>query len=266
MDPVSQFKFACPVCGQHLEAGADEEGQTTECPSCFKKLTVPQAPTSGGSKLIITASLADTRRVPVPRALEPVPQPVPPQRSRRPLIYLLLGLLAALLAAVGFYLAKRSHTEPPPPEPPPKVSLWTDQTNALTLLEAPVAGALNGWDFAPTTAIWQDTRLILRQDGGQPEGLQLQITFPLHGGELVPGKTFRLNSGDPPFDPPIRILWKQPDGTEKNEPVRSQYLLQIEFDRVSKAAVGGRIHLCLTDSQRSWVAGRFSAKNRTKVK
>lgn len=264
MDPVSQFKFACPICGQHLEAGADEAGQTTECPSCFKKLTVPQAPTSGGSKLIITASLADTRRVPLHRSDEAPAPPVAAGCSSRLWLALLLVLLAAGLAAGAWYLTRRAPTQPPPE--PSKPSHWTGDAQALTLLETPVEGQIKGWDFVPTRSIWQDTRLILRQDGGQPEALRLQVTFPLHGGELVPGKTFRLGLNDQPFEPPIRMLWKEPDGTEKSEPVGSKYLLWIEFDQVSKSTVGGRIHLCLADDQKSWVAGRFSARNQTKVK
>jgi hypothetical protein len=262
---VSQFKFACPVCGQHLEAGVEEEGRTTECPSCFKKLTVPQAPTGTGTKLIITASLADARRVPATPAVEPGAQPANRPRVRGPALYIVLALLSVLVAAGAIVLVKRGQSKPAP-EPPPTPRLWTERTEALRLVEGPVRGSLSGWDFSLTTAVWQDTRLILRQDGRQPEALRLQISFPLQGGELVPGKAFRLGPDDPPFEPPIRILWKAADGTEKSEAVCSKYLLWVEFDKVSKSAVGGRIHLCLMDSQRSWLAGRFSATIRTRVK
>lgn len=102
MDPVRQFKFACPVCGQHLQAAAEEAGRATECPSCFKKLTVPQAPTDSGTKLIITAALADTRRSPVPNIPAPGQSAPAPAKSKGRWIYVVLSLLA--LVAVGAVL------------------------------------------------------------------------------------------------------------------------------------------------------------------
>ncbi len=38
------FKFACPHCGQHLEAEPDWEGMESECPECGETLTVPPPP------------------------------------------------------------------------------------------------------------------------------------------------------------------------------------------------------------------------------
>ena len=35
------FKFACPHCGQHLEAEPDWAGMEVECPTCGKAITVP---------------------------------------------------------------------------------------------------------------------------------------------------------------------------------------------------------------------------------
>ena len=40
------FKFACPHCGQHLEAEPDWVGMVVECPTCSKALTVPQPPSA----------------------------------------------------------------------------------------------------------------------------------------------------------------------------------------------------------------------------
>jgi len=33
--------FACPHCGQNVDADEDMAGTTTECPSCARQLTVP---------------------------------------------------------------------------------------------------------------------------------------------------------------------------------------------------------------------------------
>ena len=39
---AATFKFACPHCGQHLEAEPDWVGMEVECPSCGKAIIVPQ--------------------------------------------------------------------------------------------------------------------------------------------------------------------------------------------------------------------------------
>ena len=41
---TDNFKFACPYCGQPLEAEADWAGTECECPRCGKAITVPQPP------------------------------------------------------------------------------------------------------------------------------------------------------------------------------------------------------------------------------
>lgn len=263
MDPVSQFKFACPVCRQHLQARAEEAGQTTECPCCFKRLIVPQAPAEGGGKLIITASLADTRRVPVSNSLEAGPRPVRPVPAKGPITYILMALVAVVIAVGGVLVVKRLLTGDGGPVQP---QLWTDNVDELQLLDPPAVGRLNRWDFQLTSAVWQDTRLILKQDGGDPEALRMAITFPLKGGELVPGKTFRLGLDDPPFDKAPEMIWKDEQGRDEHKPVVSGYILRVEFDEVSKTIVSGRIHICLLDEPRSWVAGSFCAVNRTRIK
>ena len=51
---MSEFKYACPVCGQHMMCDASQAGSVIECPTCFQKITVPQAPASDDPKFIIT--------------------------------------------------------------------------------------------------------------------------------------------------------------------------------------------------------------------
>src|SRR5215475_4749897 len=53
---MSEFKFACPVCGQHITADSSNSGGQIECPTCFQKIIVPQAPSSADSKFILSAA------------------------------------------------------------------------------------------------------------------------------------------------------------------------------------------------------------------
>jgi DNA-directed RNA polymerase subunit RPC12/RpoP len=100
---MSEFKYACPVCGQHIKCDSTQGGTTMECPTCFQKIVVPQAPASDNQKFILHGTKVGAER-PLPAAVanaEPLPPPVPEKSSRTPAIFLaVLVLLAAVLAMV----------------------------------------------------------------------------------------------------------------------------------------------------------------------
>jgi DNA-directed RNA polymerase subunit RPC12/RpoP len=71
---MSEFKFACPVCGQHITADSNAAGSRLECPTCFRKIVVPQAPAVADPKFILSATMAEKPRPPqsgVPSLSEP---------------------------------------------------------------------------------------------------------------------------------------------------------------------------------------------------
>jgi predicted RNA-binding Zn-ribbon protein involved in translation (DUF1610 family) len=61
---MSEFKFACPVCGQHITADSAATGTQLDCPTCFRKIVVPQAPASTDPKFILSATEANKPRPP----------------------------------------------------------------------------------------------------------------------------------------------------------------------------------------------------------
>ena len=61
---MSEFKYACPVCGQHMMCDSSQAGTVMECPTCFQKITAPQAPASEDQKLILTGSKVGERSAP----------------------------------------------------------------------------------------------------------------------------------------------------------------------------------------------------------
>ena len=67
---MSEFKFACPVCGQHITCDSRSSGTQMECPTCFRKLVVPQASRAGSPNLVLTASEVSTRPLPQSGAVE----------------------------------------------------------------------------------------------------------------------------------------------------------------------------------------------------
>jgi hypothetical protein len=97
---MSEFKYACPVCGQHIMCDASRSGSVMECPTCFQKITVPQAPDSDDQKLIITGTKAGGER-PIPKVPEGNTRAVPPAKSF-PGVTVVLIILVCIAAAVGF--------------------------------------------------------------------------------------------------------------------------------------------------------------------
>ena len=48
---MSDFKFSCPNCGQHISANEAWSGRQIQCPSCQREITVPQmAPAPGAAQ------------------------------------------------------------------------------------------------------------------------------------------------------------------------------------------------------------------------
>jgi len=61
---MSEFKFACPVCGQHIKCDSSQAGTVMDCPTCFQKINVPQAPSSADQKFILTGTQVGEKRPP----------------------------------------------------------------------------------------------------------------------------------------------------------------------------------------------------------
>lgn len=92
---MSEFKYACPVCGQHIKCDSSQAGTQMECPTCFQKITVPQAPATDDPKFILKGRKTGER--PIPAASVDSRSANPPPKH-----FLLPGIaLVILLCVVG---------------------------------------------------------------------------------------------------------------------------------------------------------------------
>ena len=112
---MSEFKYACPVCGQHIRCDSSQAGSVMDCPTCFQKITVPQAPTAGDQKFIITGSKVTKRRRSVPA--EDGGIVAPPKKS--PVAAAFLIGLVILAAGAGVYFLGPKHAPENPPQTGP---------------------------------------------------------------------------------------------------------------------------------------------------
>ncbi|HEY3931133.1 MAG TPA: hypothetical protein VGM58_02065 [Verrucomicrobiae bacterium] len=70
MITISELKFACPVCQQHIACDPGLGGLQMECPTCLAKIIIPKAPTGATTKLILRA-----RQVQGVRIKSKIPEP-----------------------------------------------------------------------------------------------------------------------------------------------------------------------------------------------
>ena len=96
---MSEFKFVCPVCGQHIKCESWRSNTVMECPTCFQKITVPQAPETDDPKFIITGTKVIRR----PRSTAPVDSGAATPPAKNSLVPgIALGILLCALVAAAF--------------------------------------------------------------------------------------------------------------------------------------------------------------------
>jgi DNA-directed RNA polymerase subunit RPC12/RpoP len=217
---MSEFKYACPVCGQHIRCDSSQAGTKMECPTCFQKITVPQAPSSEDQKFIITGTKVGDR--PAPNIPEDRAVMAPEKNWPLAAVVALLVLACAAGAAVFVFRGKifkssaavapsnqaasgSVETSAPPqtqgrPKPAPVVAPPASDTNWMLNLEAAVipdstaAGRIHGQDFIVERAILQNGTLTLRAGrGGQVES-GVMINFGGAPPESLAGQSLNITT------------------------------------------------------------------------
>jgi len=163
---MSEFKFACPVCGQHIKCASWQSNTIMECPTCFQKITVPQAPATDDPKLIIAGTKAGGER-PIPTAVA-AGTPVAPEKHLPIGTFVLVILLCAAGAAWFFFRSRNSNQPPPamsPPTPPMQqteqehgaigLGAWNTQVEYTNVIVTKGEKTLFRSDFTPGAPGWR---------------------------------------------------------------------------------------------------------------
>ena len=270
---MSEFKFACPVCGQHITTDSGSSGQQIGCPTCFRKIVVPQAPASEETKLILSAA-----EVAGPR---PAPASVDEGSGRRPwasvlgslgnagLLVVLLGLAAAALWTLlgKTLLADAAWRQPSRPGasglvyPVPEHIKWTLNLTQAVFPETVAAGRLDGIGFKCERATLHGGELTLRQGGpGGAPVMGVTIHLFARRGEELSGKTIEITPQRPPPLPRVTLHWKDARDRPGKEDISSGYALKLAFRQAANGRVTGKLYLGLPDASKSFVAGAFDAE------
>jgi DNA-directed RNA polymerase subunit RPC12/RpoP len=252
---MSEFKFACPVCGQHITADSITSGGQIECPTCFQKIVVPQPPASVDTKFILSAAQVSKPR-PVGMDTTSLQVRTPASRSRLlvPIIAVSVLLVCAVAAGVFFF----RDTLPAALGLGPR-GRWSLNLKHATLPGTQAAGKLRGHSFTFERSTLVGSTLSLREGQGAP--LDMGVSIPLGrwlSGD-VSGRALEITPERASQGPRITVSWLDEQQNPAREFITNGYALKLAFDRTSKGRAPGRIYLCLPDKARSVVAGTFDA-------
>ena len=276
---MSEFKFACSVCGQHITADSKTSGGQIECPTCFQKIVVPQAPASEDTKLILSASQVSKPRpssTDARSALSPL-QPASPRGSILATIAFLVVLCAIGGALFAFRdrILKAVHAPAPVstnalPQPAVAAELntkypvptnftWTLDLTNLAFPETTAAGSIHGSGFRCEKAILQGGRLSLLQGEASPWDLAVVVNLLARQGEELSGKGVQI-APERPRAPHVVLRWKDTERKVKSETISHGYALKLVFGEATNGRMPGKIYVCLPDEAKSFVAGTFDAE------
>jgi hypothetical protein len=274
---MSEFKFACPVCGQHITADSKASGGQLECPTCFQKIVIPQAPTQGDPKLILSAVQAGKPR-PVPNG---VAWAAEGQLARRPSLGGPVAFLFVLCAGIAVaYVFRRPLSEwvrhsvdtnlsnghgnsgPGVSYPIPTNINWSLNLANATFPDMIAAGSIHSSGFFCERATIQGGLLTLRQGRGSPPDLGITVYLVAKQGEDLSGKTAEVTPERIAPAPRVVLRWKEQNGKSATETLTGGYALKLAFGQAANGWILGRIYICLPDAAHSFVAGTFSAEIR----
>lgn len=275
---MSEFKFACPVCGQHITADGSASGTPLECPTCFQTLVIPHAPEFGDRKLILTAAKATTaKKLASPASVHEGRTPALEnfKSSLIPVSVLIVtGGLAFFLwhgeiSTLANKLADRA-TRPPAKSPAtpafqssypvPDNVLWSLNPTNAAIPGGEVVGSIHGHGFRGERAVLKGDRLSLRQGASGPPDLGFTVTISAKRAEELSGKAILVSPHAPASAPRVVLRWKD----DRLEPVtqhfHSGYAMRLMFGRIADGKIYGRIYIALPDNQKSFAAGNFEAE------
>lgn len=269
---MSEFKYACPVCAQHIRCDSSQAGSIMTCPTCFQEIIIPQAPADGDQKLILTGTKAGDRASARPPA--PDPGPAPPSRPV-PGMLVVLAIFLFIGLAVGFvyhgtilqplFAGKPARPVPatnapaPMPAPPSDDDTnWLLNLAGVRLPDSPAGGRIHGQAFHLDRAVFAHGTLILRTGRHGPVTLGVSISFKGAQAAALAGKNINILA-DTNKSARVTLHWQE-DSTAHHESYEINYALRLEFEALAGRHLPGRIYLCLPDPEKSYVLGRFEAE------
>jgi DNA-directed RNA polymerase subunit M/transcription elongation factor TFIIS len=272
---MSEFKFVCPICGQHMMCDASQAGTVLECPTCFQKITAPQAP-SKDSKFILTGTKVSEKKISV-RGLD-APNAAAEEKSLPAKLFVLVAVGVCAFAAAAFFLLQRFDKSPDAAGSPAAKNQTPAANNTPAPLVAPVAsdrnwsltldkavipggtvvGRIHGKDFIIERASFGNGTLILRAGFKGPVEFGVLINFNGAPPEALAGKKLNITvNADQAAN--VQLRWPDETGAVQKVNFDSGYAMRLELGNIAKGKLPGKIYLCTPDAEKSYLLGSFTA-------
>jgi DNA-directed RNA polymerase subunit RPC12/RpoP len=268
---MSEFKYACPVCGQHISCDSSQAGTVMDCPTCFQKITVPQPPAGDNLKLLLTGSKATDRTTAMP-GLDSGTSRSQPKKFPGVLVVTLILVFMSTAAATIYWatiihpLYSSGKSVPTnalavlnrPVPPPANSANWRLVLGSTGIPNSPVVGRIHGQDFIVEQAVFQTGLLELWLGTRRSLELGMVINFSGAPAEELSGKTINVmtNAGKAAQ---VTLRWKDAGGTVQKADFDTGYALRLEFGAMANDHLPGKIYLCTPDAQKSYLVGSFNA-------
>ena len=276
---MSEFKYACPVCGQHIKCDSSQSGTTMECPTCFQKITAPQAPETDDPKFIIAGTQVGER--PIPTAEADSGAATAPEKPFPVAVFVFAVLLCAAVAAAFVFRGKifkstsgqtnqtatasdeKRTATPVPPGPvvaerPANDTNWTLNLDTMTIPDSPAVGYIHGKVLIPQRMVLNADGLTIRTADNPPEaGITIYLREKRNENLFGKSVVIKINATNAPM---VNLRWKDAQGQPMTESVKGGYALRIEFGQPAGGQLPGKIYLCTPDDQKSYVVGTFTAE------
>ena len=213
---MSEFKFACPVCGQHMMCDESQAGSVMDCPTCFQKIIAPRAP-APGTKFILTGNKLTDKRITARVQDSSIIQPKKGFPAALA-VCLILGFMAAVAGVIYWTTiihprkvvkenpphtnpangaeAPKPAPKPAPVAPPASDANWVLNLDAVTNLpDAPVAGRIHTQNFIIERAYFSTNgTLTLRAGTHGPLEFGVLISFTGAQAESLSGQTLNVTT------------------------------------------------------------------------
>jgi hypothetical protein len=284
-EAMSEFKFACPVCGQHMMCDESQAGSVMDCPTCFQKIIAPQAP-APGSKFILTGTKLTDKKITARVQDSSIIQPKKTFPAAL-VIALILGFMAAVAGAIYWttiihprqvakvtpppqktnttnaVAAPKPAPKPAPVAPPASDTNWALNLDAVTNLpDAPVVGRIHTNNFIIERAYFSTNgTLTLRAGTRGPMEFGVLISFAGAQAESLSGQSLNVTTNADKAAK-VSLRWKDDAGTVQKANFDNGYAMRLEFGPLANNRLPGKIYLCLPDDEKSYLMGSFNADAR----
>jgi hypothetical protein len=262
-----------------MQCDSSQAGSVVDCPRCFQKIIIPQAPADADQKLILTGtkfSDHSTRRIPTVH----VPPPTPPPAKGFPgalvvgIILIFISTVTAFIYHGTIFKSKSSDTTPRSDiiAGPRAVddfekravgasiasdTNWALNLDAMKIPDAAAAGRIHGQNFVVARASFSNGTLTLRDNTHGPVTFGITINFSGALPEALASQTINITTN---ADTAARVtLHWQNDVDSGKESFDNGYALRLEFGALTNNRLPGKIYLCTSDDEKSYLAGTFDA-------